>query len=508
MNATHLVSALLALAPALCIHSTYAQSQEEKDALVKAVGSDAGEALFSTHFAVHALAENWQKSVYADFQAKELAASYKGSAELVLGLVKGRSAKIEEGAGLLLKQATVLEAWIQTKEDSLADSYRKLKAEADAILFPSAAASGGPATEKAAAGPVKGPGIELEIVKSVAPKGKPGTLGKMTVSRLGEGLPLLAEWRYPDGNGDQGLAIPFPGTGKLAVFFGKGVNTLSLYHRKGNGRISGHWCTSSPSTKIQSIELTQTSPDAYTMEGENGKFSMKIHQEGLAAVTWTFDDGSRSVGIGVVEGDYLAAVAVDADQKAGVGLYTLADDLATATSRWTMVGAGGAGTEELEVTKIPEGFFRPAAADNAAPATSPRSNEVEAEIRKIAEEIREDLGKLADYKPTADQVKAIVSTTVGAERLHAYVEEGFAQLPSGQSAAKPGQSGVLVTGPDLKELPGGYGKTIEHFKPGVEIYGFKYVEPGKTTGMSYDALFKVDGRWFFIPKPWRVFSRP
>ncbi len=511
MNATHLASALLALALALAISpsSVRAQSQEEKDALIQAVGSDAGEALFSVHFAVNSLAENWQKNVFADFQAKELAASYKGSAEKVLGLVKGKSAKFEEGAGLLLKQATVLEAWIQTKEDSLGDSYRKLKAQTDTILFPSAVASGGSATEKAAADPVKGPGIELEIVKSVAPKGKPGTLGKMTVSRLGEGLPLLAEWKYPDGNGDQGLAIPFPGTGKLAVFFGKGVKTLSLYHRKGNGRISGHWCTANPSTKIQSVELTQTSPDAYTMEGENGKFSMTIHQEGLAAVTWTFDDGGKAIGIGVVEGDYLAAVAVDPDQKAGVGLYTLADDFATATSRWTMVGAGGAGTEELKVTRIPEGFFQPIAAGNAPPAApSPRNSEVEAEIRQIAESLREDFSKAAQWKPSTSQLNSISRTLNDAEKLRAYAETLYASLPADQSAAKPGQTEILITGPELKDLPGGYGKAIEHFKPGVEIYGFKYVEPGKTTGMAYDGLFRRDGQWFFLPKAWRAFSQP
>ncbi len=270
----------------------HARTQEEKDALVAAVGSTAGEALFSVHFAVNALAENWQKNVYADFQAKELAESYKGSAEKVLGLVKGKSAKIEEGAESLLKQATVLEAWIQTKEDSLADSYRKLKDQADAALFPAAAA----------------------------------------------------------GSADAPPSVP------------------------------------------------------------------------------------------------------DSDTAS--------------------------------------------------------ADPVEAEIREIAEDIRDDLAKLAKYKPTLDQIKAIVFTTVGAERMHQYVEAGFGQLPSGRPAAKPGQTEILVEGPDLGDLPGGYAQAIDHFKPGVKIYGFKYVEPGSTLGTSFDALFKVDGKWFFIPKAWRVFARP
>ncbi len=278
MKATTLASVLLAISFSLGSQSMLAQSQEEKDALINAVGSDAGEALFSVHFAVNALAENWQKNVYADFQAKELAASYKGSAEKVLGLVKGKSTKVEEGAGLLLKQATVLEAWIQTKEGSLADSYRKLKAEADAILFPSAA--------------------------------------------------------------------------------------------------------------------------------------------------------------------------------------------------------------------------------------SPRNSEVEAEIRQIAESLREDFGKATQWKPDASQINSLSRTLNDAEKLRAYAETLYASLPAGQSAAKPGQTEILVTGPDLADLPGGYSAKLHHFREGVEIYGFKYVEPGKTTGMAYDGLFRKDGQWFFLPKAWRAFGEP
>ncbi len=281
MKAAHLASTLLALALAIGPPSMHAKTQEEKDAIIQAVGSTAGEALFSVHFAVNALAKNWQENVYPDFHAKELSASYKGSAEKVLGLVKGKSAKVEEGAELLLKQATILEAWIQTKEDSLGDSYRKLKAEADAILFPS-------------------------------------------------------------------------------------------------------------------------------------------------------------------------AVAGDA----------------------------------------------------------PDSSAVEAEIRQIAESLREDFGNAKQWKPDASQINFLSRTLNDAEKLRAYAETLYTSLPVGQSAAKPGQTKILVTGPDLADLPGGYSAKLHHFREGVEIYGFKYVEPGKTTGMAYDGLFRKDGQWFFLPKAWRAFGEP
>lgn len=251
-------------------------TQEQKDKLIESVGKDAGEALYTTHFAVNALADNWQNNVYAEFQAKELAASYKATTEKVYGMVKGKSAKIEQGSELLVKQATVLENWINTKDMNLASSYRQIKTEADAALF---------------------------------------------------------------------------------------------------------------------------------------------------------SDGQV----------------------------------------------------------------------NAS---------VEAEIKQIAEDIRNDMANLAKYKPTLEQIKSIIFTTVGAQRLHQYTETGFSQLPAGKPAAKPGQTDVIVVGPDLKDLPGGYTTTKDHFKEGVQIYGFKYVEPGQTIGTAYDALFKVDGKWVFIPKPWRIFTRP
>jgi hypothetical protein len=81
-------------------------------------------------------------------------------------------------------------------------------------------------------------------------------------------------------------------------------------------------------------------------------------------------------------------------------------------------------------------------------------------------------------------------------------------------APKPGQTEVKVysaTSDELKgwtggasEFPGGYKDVAAQLKPGVKIYGFRFVEPGQSLGMAYDGLVNVNGHWRIFPKPWRV----
>jgi len=63
----------------------------------------------------------------------------------------------------------------------------------------------------------------------------------------------------------------------------------------------------------------------------------------------------------------------------------------------------------------------------------------------------------------------------------------------------------LIDGkPVLSEFPGGYRRVLPYLKRGIPIARFKYVEPGKTTGLAVDGLVHVNGRWVFMPKPWTV----
>ncbi|MDP4624291.1 MAG: hypothetical protein NWT08_04030 [Akkermansiaceae bacterium] len=219
---------------ALSIAPLHAQTEERKQEIITAVGEQAGSALLSVHMAVNLLAERWTKKMIAVDEAKELATSYRESAELCATLVQGKSAQIESTTAALVKQATTLETWITTGDDSMAPVHAKLKAETDALIAGEAPAPSAPSPTAAPDGT-----IELKTTKSVAPNGKPGPLGIMQVTKVNREQPLEVTWKYPNGDSDKGLCVSFPGSGKMATFFGQGIRSVGIYKREGT-KVSGY----------------------------------------------------------------------------------------------------------------------------------------------------------------------------------------------------------------------------------------------------------------------------
>lgn len=126
-------------------------------------------------------------------------------------------------------------------------------------------------------------------------------------------------------------------------------------------------------------------------------------------------------------------------------------------------------------------------------------------VKKMAEEIRTDLRNAISYKPTVDALIAIAASEDDSKKLQAYCNSVYKEIEQGGVAANPNLSEIIVFGPQFEELPGGYTSTREHFKANVNFYGFKYVAPGETSGMSFDGAFTIDGKWFFLPKAHRAF---
>ncbi len=54
------------------------------------------------------------------------------------------------------------------------------------------------------------------------------------------------------------------------------------------------------------------------------------------------------------------------------------------------------------------------------------------------------------------------------------------------------------------QFPGGYKKIGAHLAPTVTFFAFKFMQPGKESGMSYDGLAFVNGHWVIAPKPWHA----
>jgi len=461
----------------------HAQSEARKAEIINEAGDQAGSAFLSTYEAVNMLGDAWQRKIFEDPEALELATSYRESAELTATLLKGKSAPLEKACDLLVKQATALEAWIKIGDDALGETYRKLQAQTRAAVLneKSPAPSGEPQI------------ISLRTISSVGHDGKTGPLGTMTVTKTSEDLPVQIKWTYPNGGSDRGLGVPMAGTGKLAAFFGNGVKTISLYRRQ-SGEVTGRWVSTSPDSTIRDINLKQgANKTEYKIEG-GGQFLLSFKEGMIADVVWKYPSGDTT-GIAIGDSEFLAVAALEEDAKAGVALYTMAKDGKSATARWTVAGAPGAVEDTLEVTGITGG--KP---------TVETANANEDEVLEIARVLQSNLGAATQWKPTSAQIEQITATPEDAKKLAAYVDNLYPQLPDGKPAAKAGQTEVRTRGPDLDSLPGGYAQHIDHFKSGIEIYGFKYVEPGETFGMSYDGLFNVEGEWIFIPKAWRAFA--
>ena len=84
-------------------------------------------------------------------------------------------------------------------------------------------------------------------------------------------------------------------------------------------------------------------------------------------------------------------------------------------------------------------------------------------------------------------------------------------------APKAGQTEVKVSSATTEELKAGTGNAAElaggwkevapKMKPGLKVYRFHFLEPGKTAGMSFDGLIYVNGNWRVFPKPWRALAK-
>ena len=58
-----------------------------------------------------------------------------------------------------------------------------------------------------------------------------------------------------------------------------------------------------------------------------------------------------------------------------------------------------------------------------------------------------------------------------------------------------------------KSFPVGYRSSARYIRKKYTIYRFKFVQPGKTIGRSFDGLVKIKGKWKIFPKPWRYLKK-
>lgn len=116
----------------------------------------------------------------------------------------------------------------------------------------------------------------------------------------------------------------------------------------------------------------------------------------------------------------------------------------------------------------------------------------------------------AGMMPTPADVAAVYQEPLASKLVEIYADLFTPGLALGP---KPGQDSLLVVHAStdnlidgdavLSQFPGGYERVLPFLKPGVPIVRFKFVTAGETSGLAFDGLVFLDGRWVLLPKPWR-----
>lgn len=182
-----------------------------------------------------------------------------------------------------------------------------------------------------------------------------------------------------------------------------------------------------------------------------------------------------------------------------------------------LVGLVGCGKK----AEAPAEAEQPAAAETPAekPAAKPAETfpGTEAGAKALLQRFldpTQDVEKLsATLRPQAGDYAKVFAGESAAKAQAAYGPAWDAGAM--QIKPKAGQTELLLwsassedvkawTGAAKEHFPGGYEKVGQHLNPGLTLYRFKFVEPGKTLGMAFDGLVHVDGRWVIFPKPWRA----
>ncbi len=160
-------------------------------------------------------------------------------------------------------------------------------------------------------------------------------------------------------------------------------------------------------------------------------------------------------------------------------------------------------------------------ADESGRARTDPSTALQAEGRALLEEFLDPGADRAALtwrlKPRAQDVRALYREPL-ASALIARYDRLF--KPGTVIGGKPGQTelqAIFARASDLKagapilgRFPGGYTRVIDAMKASDAsdplIARFRFVRPGEDRGMAYDGLVHINGRWVFMPKPWRAIS--
>lgn len=124
-----------------------------------------------------------------------------------------------------------------------------------------------------------------------------------------------------------------------------------------------------------------------------------------------------------------------------------------------------------------------------------------------------DLKKLTmELRPTKEDYRAFFKDENDATRAEAFANKMW---DSGEAviAPKEGQTELRLFSTttkqmsayegDYAEFPTAFQALENDLNPDLTFYAFKFVKPGETSGMAFEGLTHVNGKWRIFPKIWR-----
>ncbi len=182
---------------------------------------------------------------------------------------------------------------------------------------------------------------------------------------------------------------------------------------------------------------------------------------------------------------------------------------AAVTIALTFSGCGDKPAADAGKSPSGDAAATPAAAPAGPPGTEAGAKELLSALLKTGADTK---ALTAALKPDKADYEAVFTGDFAAK-----VAAAHAPLWESKPAIGPkeGQTELMLNGvssTDLKawaknasdNLPGGYEKIKDNFKDGLTVYAFKFVKPGEDTGMAFDGLVHVNGKWRIFPKPFRA----
>lgn len=126
---------------------------------------------------------------------------------------------------------------------------------------------------------------------------------------------------------------------------------------------------------------------------------------------------------------------------------------------------------------------------------------------------RRTRNKMSDLlKPTDEDYETVFIEQAFAAKIHRFHRRLNNAYSLTIQPNLEGQTEMLLWEVDVPQLknyvgdamyfPGGYKEIADKMNPDLHYFRFKYVQPGRSTGSSYDMLVYVNGAWRYFPRPW------